>query len=130
MFNRIFTGFDVLVFLAAFSGMIVLSSSYASAQGKDPYRAVSSKDNNGDGKVSLEEWPRSKAIFKRIDKDKDGFLSPEDFAKHWGIPLRERSETASGGGKKKKKRGGDQKAQGDKSRVAEQTCTFEDVNEL
>ena len=34
------------------------------------------------------------------------------------------------GGKKKKKRGGDQKAQGDKSRVAEQTCTFEDVNEL
>ena len=57
MFNRIFTGFDALIFLAAFSGVIVLSSSYASAQGKDPCRAVSSKDNNGDSKVSLEKCP-------------------------------------------------------------------------
>ena len=84
MFNRIFTGFDALIFLAAFSGVIVLSSSYASAQGQDPYRVVSSKDNSGDGKVSLEEWPKSKAIFKRIDKDKHGFLSPANFAKHLG----------------------------------------------
>lgn len=36
MFNRIFTGFDVLVFLAAFSGVFVLSSFYASAQDKNP----------------------------------------------------------------------------------------------
>ena len=84
MFNRIFTGFDALIFLAAFSGVIVLSSSYASAQGQDPCRAVSSKDNSGDGKVSLEKWPKSKAIFKRIDKDKHGFLSPANFAKHLG----------------------------------------------
>jgi len=59
--------------------------------------------------------------------DKNGFLSPEDFAKHLGIPLQERSETASGRGKKNKT-DGDLKAQGDTSRVAEQTCTFEDIN--
>ena len=51
---------------------------------KDPYKAVSSKDRDGDGRVSPEEWTQSPAIFEKIDKDKDGYLSPEDFAEHWG----------------------------------------------
>ena len=63
MFNQIFTGLDALVFLPAYNGVIVLSSSYPSAQGQDPYKVMSSKNNSGDGKVSLEEWPKSKAIF-------------------------------------------------------------------
>lgn len=103
MFNRIFTGFDALIFLDAFSGVIVHSSSYPSAQGQDPYKVVSSKNNSGDGKVSLEEWPQSKAILKRIDKDKHGFLGPANFAKHWGISLRVRSAKASGGEKNKRR---------------------------
>lgn len=84
--------------LIAFFGDGILHTPKAFAQGKDPYKAVSSKDKNGDGKISLEEWPRSKAIFRKLDKDKDGFLSPEDFAKHWGIPLPRSDATASASG--------------------------------
>ena len=91
--------------VAALIGDGFLNTPKALAQGKNPYKAVSNKDADGDGKVSLEEWPKSKAIFRKIDKDKDGFLSPEDFAKHWGIPLPQRRAAASAGGKKKAKPG-------------------------
>lgn len=77
------------------------------AQGKNPYKAVSNKDANGDGKVSLEEWPKSPKIFKKIDKDGDGFLSPEDFAIHWGMAPTTNKQATPSPSKRKPKRNSD-----------------------
>jgi dienelactone hydrolase len=51
--------------------------------GKDPYRAVSRRDSDGDGKVSAAEWDRSPNVFSKIDADGDGFLTPQEFFDHW-----------------------------------------------
>lgn len=37
-------------------------------------------DKNLDGKISEAEWTRPKRAFKRLDKNRDGFLTLEDFA--------------------------------------------------
>ena len=38
-------------------------------------------DKNGDGQIGLYEWERSKyAEFKRLDKNHDGFLTPQELA--------------------------------------------------
>ncbi len=50
---------------------------------KDPYKAVSKRDNDGDGRVSLSEWEKSSVIFAKIDSDRDGFLTPKEFFEHW-----------------------------------------------
>jgi len=52
---------------------------------RNPQKAVAKRDRDGDGKVSLDEWDKSPMIFRKIDKDGDGFLSPSDFAEHWGM---------------------------------------------
>jgi len=54
---------------------------------KNPVAAVSNMDNNGDGKVSLNEWPKSPFVFKKIDFNGDGYIVAEEFAKKWGIPM-------------------------------------------
>lgn len=38
-------------------------------------------DRNGDGDVSLAEWPGEVAAFRKLDTDGDGLLSPEEAAK-------------------------------------------------
>jgi len=53
------------------------------AWAKNPDRAVSNRDKDGDGRVSPAEWEKSREIFDRIDKNGDGFLTPDDFAQHW-----------------------------------------------
>ncbi len=65
----------------------ILHPSLTTAEKGKPYATVSKLDSNGDGKVDLEEWPKSEIIFNKIDKDGDGFLSPLDFATHRGILL-------------------------------------------
>jgi predicted TIM-barrel fold metal-dependent hydrolase len=47
--------------------------------------AVKKKDRNGDGKVSLDEWPKSEFIFNKIDLDGDGYITAEEFAIKWGM---------------------------------------------
>ncbi len=54
---------------------------------KDPNMAVSNKDSNGDGKVSLDEWDKSEFVFNKIDLNDDGYITAEEFAKKWGIPM-------------------------------------------
>ncbi|MDB3869652.1 amidohydrolase family protein [Candidatus Thioglobus sp.] len=49
--------------------------------------AVQKQDSNGDGKISLSEWSKPSAIFKKIDFNNDGFIVAEEFAKKWGIPM-------------------------------------------
>jgi len=64
---------------------LLARSDAVQAQGQNPYRPIKLHDRDGDGKISPNEWPRQN--FRVVDKNKDGFLTPEDFAKHWGIPL-------------------------------------------
>lgn len=61
----------------------------ASAQGRDPHRAVANHDVNGDGKVSRDEWRGPPNRFRQIDTDGDGFLTAAEFARFWGVALPE-----------------------------------------
>jgi len=61
---------------------IVLSSTVLA---KNPNMAVSKRDSNGDGKVSRDEWDKSPFVFKKIDLNKDGYLTVEEFAKKFGM---------------------------------------------
>lgn len=70
---------------AAFACVFLIASVAAHAQGRDPNRPIQLRDRNGDGKISRDEWHLRN--FDLVDKDKDGFLTPDDFAKHWGVPL-------------------------------------------
>lgn len=69
----------------AMAACLLAWSDALQAQGQDPYRPIKLHDRDGDGKISPSEWPRRN--FLAVDKNKDGFLTPDDFAKHWGIPL-------------------------------------------
>lgn len=51
--------------------------------GKDPYMAVSKRDADRDGKVSVAEWDKSPNVFSKIDADGDGFLTPQEFYDRW-----------------------------------------------
>ena len=52
---------------------------------RTPEGAVKNKDTNGDGKVDLSEWDKSKKIFKKIDRNGDGYITANEFAAHWTI---------------------------------------------
>jgi len=54
---------------------------------KNPNMAVSKRDSNGDGKVSLDEWDKPEFIFNKIDFNGDGFIVAEEVAKKWGVPM-------------------------------------------
>lgn len=51
--------------------------------GRNPYAAVKKRDADGDGKVSRSEWDKSAKAFSRIDADRDGFLTPQEFFHAW-----------------------------------------------
>ena len=56
-----------------------------SAHAQDKATAILQKlDKNGDGKISLEEWPNPPKAFKMIDTDGDGLLSPEELKARFG----------------------------------------------
>lgn len=69
---------------AALSALLIATGD-ARSQARDPGRPITLHDKNGDGKISPDEWPRGN--FGLIDKNRDGFLTADDFAKHWGVPL-------------------------------------------
>lgn len=50
---------------------------------KDPQVAVSRRDADGDGKVSVSEWEKSPGLFSKIDADGDGFITPREFYDRW-----------------------------------------------
>jgi len=62
---------NLLVSLAVGLGIAFSSAVWA----KNPEMAVKKKDKNGDGKVSLDEWPKSEALFNKIDLDEDGYIT-------------------------------------------------------
>jgi len=74
---------NLLVSLAVGLGIAFSSAVWA----KNPNMAVSKRDSNGDGKVSLDEWDKPEFIFNKIDFNGDGFIVAEEFAKKWGIPM-------------------------------------------
>ena len=77
--------------LACVIGLSIGFSSVVLA--KNPNMAVSKRDSNGDGKVSLDEWDKPAFIFDKIDFNGDGFLTASEFAKKWGIPMPGESAT-------------------------------------
>jgi predicted TIM-barrel fold metal-dependent hydrolase len=85
MASRAFSGTSCCVAAFVIVAFSCVALGEAQAQNRDPNRPIRLHDANGDGKISPEEWPRQN--FKLVDKDKDGFLTPGDFAKHWGVPL-------------------------------------------
>lgn len=74
---------NLLVSLVVGLGIILSSVVWA----KNPNMAVSKRDSNGDGKVSLDEWDKPEFIFNKIDFNGDGFITAQEFAKKWGVPM-------------------------------------------
>ncbi len=72
---------NLLVSLAVGLGIAFSSAVWA----KNPEKAVQKRDSNGDGKVSRDEWDKSPFVFKKIDLNKDGYLTVEEFAKKFGM---------------------------------------------
>jgi Ca2+-binding EF-hand superfamily protein len=59
--------------------------------GEQAFRLLKKKyDQNGDGKISLKEYPRGEATFQRLDRDQDGFLTSIDFGSGRRRGLRDR----------------------------------------
>ncbi|SFV77127.1 hypothetical protein MNB_SUP05-4-173 [hydrothermal vent metagenome] len=71
---------------------IVLSSTVLA---KNPNMAVSKRDNNGDGKVSRNEWDKPEFIFNKIDLDGDGYLTAREFAIKWGMAVPEDNDSTN-----------------------------------
>ena len=72
---------NLFVSLVVGLGIVLFSTVWA----KNPNMAVSKRDSNGDGKVSRDEWDKSPFVFKKIDLNKDGYLTVEEFAKKFGM---------------------------------------------
>ncbi len=62
---------------------------------RNPVEAVKALDHDGDGRVSLSEWDKPKKPFQRIDKNGDGYLTAEEFAADWGVPMPGSEEAAT-----------------------------------
>ncbi len=58
-----------------------------SALAKNPYRAVEMNDADGDGRMNFSEFGKPRKVFGKFDADGDGFVTPEEVAKKWGVPL-------------------------------------------
>ncbi|HCV92837.1 MAG TPA: hypothetical protein DGD62_04090, partial [Gammaproteobacteria bacterium] len=74
---------NLLVSLAVGLGIVFSSVVWA----KNPVNVVKKMDHDGDNKVSLNEWPKSPFIFNKIDFNGDGFITAQEFAKKWGVPM-------------------------------------------
>jgi len=72
-----------VVFLLG-SGFFSPTAGYAFAQTKSPKDVIKRLDNDGDGKVSRDEWPKPPAVFKTIDSNGDGYLTLEELQSRIG----------------------------------------------
>ncbi len=79
-YARIRTGTSVLVLgaFAAFAGSVALA-----AESRGPKPSFEALDKDADGKVSVNEAADNDALFvafKSLDANKDGMLTPQEFA--------------------------------------------------
>lgn len=82
---------SVLISSVALSVVFLLGSEFFSptagyvfAQTKSPKDVIKRLDNDGDGKVSRDEWPKPPAVFKTIDSNGDGYLTLEELQSRIG----------------------------------------------
>ena len=72
-----FSKTSIYLFIFFFAAMAV---SPDPAFARDPDKAVSKRDSDGDGKVSDSEWKGSSMAFERIDGNGDGYITAKEFA--------------------------------------------------
>ena len=86
----------IKVWIAIFASMVFVSGVFAAE--------LADKDTDKDGKLSVEEFAgddkKLKKSFKKLDKDKDKFLSEEEFK----ASMKEGKKKKGEKGKKKKKK--------------------------
>ena len=71
----------VAAFIFALSSIVRVNPTSAQEQDRRVNNAFKVWDSNGDGQVSLEEFPAAKAsMFKRVDTNGDGFISRQEDA--------------------------------------------------
>ena len=91
-----FSKTSIYLFIFFFAAMAV---SPEPAFARDPDKAVSKRDSDGDGKVSDNEWKGSSMAFERIDGNGDGYITAKEFAKDWGISYTDDSNDSPAAGK-------------------------------
>lgn len=103
----------VLLLGVSLSGGFLVSTAEAAKLPGPPKKMIRNMDADGDGRISAQEWRKKPKFFKKIDRDKDGFVTLEE------LQLYKKAGAGAGGGQKS---AGGQK-QGGKAKV----CMFENT---
>ena len=83
--NRHWMSLAWIAFLLVVGLLFVPTFPVESDAGKNRVtRAIEKNDRDGDGKISIGEWKKSKAIFNAIDANGDGFLTHGEFRARFG----------------------------------------------
>jgi len=65
--------------LALFSLLIITQQAFA----LNPCKAVEKRDTNGDQRLDVGEWDQADHVFKKIDRNSDGFITATEYAMRW-----------------------------------------------
>jgi hypothetical protein len=77
------------------SGIVVLGLPGLSPAGDRATRAMEKNDADGDDRISRDEWRKRPRAFKKIDTDKDGYLSIGELRARFGGPAEAAPEDGS-----------------------------------
>jgi predicted TIM-barrel fold metal-dependent hydrolase len=73
--------FPSLRLLAVLMIGVMAVASGPSAYAKDPKKVLNFMDQDGDGKISANEWRKSANVFDKADRDSDGYLTLKELSK-------------------------------------------------
>lgn len=74
------------IFISLLSSLIIfLTCGQVQAEDKAS-RILGKNDANGDGQISLKEWPKSKSSFRKLDGNNDGALNLGELRVRFGAP--------------------------------------------
>jgi murein DD-endopeptidase MepM/ murein hydrolase activator NlpD len=74
------------VVIPLLSCLVIFITCGQAEAGDKASRILNKNDANGDGQISLKEWPRSKSSFRKLDGNSDGALSLDELRARFSAP--------------------------------------------